>query len=306
MNPVRVLTGATASGKKEVGLELARRLGAEVIGLDSVKVYRGLAVGSASSTDSELLGLRTHLLGVVDPRESFSLGQFVSGASSAVAEIESRGNLVLFLGGTQLYLRALLRGLFNAPAADPVLRERLEEEAERFGVEALHARMARVDPVAAERIHERDFKRISRALEVYELTGMPISELQRTETRRPIDREFRVVGLHCEKDLLRARQAERVDRMLAGGLVEEVRRLHDSGLLVGESGRAIGYREILAHLEGELTLEAAREGILRATWRLTAHQRKWFRQFPEIVWVERREDSSLEELVRAVSAGWSG
>jgi len=304
VDPLRVLTGATGSGKKEVGLELARNLGAEVIGLDSVKVYRGLVVGAASPTQSEVDGVRTHLVGVVDPRETFSLGRYIDEVRSTVRQIEARGKSVLFLGGTPLYLQALLRGLFRGPPADPRLRRRLVEEAERFGVEALHARLAAFDPDAAGRILKRDFKRITRALEVYELTGRPISELQRTETRRPLDREFRVVALFCAPALLRRRQAERVDRMFAEGLVEEVRRLSEQGLLIGEPARAIGYREILAHLAGELTLQAAREAMLRSTWRLTVAQRKWFRRFPELVGVERREDSTLEELLEAVRLGF--
>lgn len=297
---VLVLTGATGTGKKEVGLEVARRLGAEVIGLDSVKVYHGLSVGAATPSESECVGVKIHLVGVIDPRHPFSVGQYVTAAQQAVLEILERSAVPLFLGGTPLYLRALLRGLFDGPPAEPEIRQRLLLEAEQEGVETLHARLSQVDPEAASRIMPRDFKRISRALEVHEVTGRPISELQIELTRKPIAADFRVAGLLCEYGLLRRRQQERVDRMLEQGLVGEVRELHSGDRLRGEAARAIGYREIVAHLEGRLSLEEARHEIVRSTWQLTRQQRKWFRRFPEIAWVERTEKSSVDELVAEV------
>lgn len=296
---VLVLTGATATGKKDVGIEVARRLRAEIVGLDSIKVYRGFAIGAAQPVEGERAGVPMHLVGEIEPGESFSLGRWIELAAAAVAGIRARGALPLFVGGTPLYLNALLRGFLDGPAPDESIRARLAAEVETGGVEALHRRLAAIDPVAGARIRPRDFKRISRALEVFELTGMPMTEVQRARTRRPIDGDFRVVAIRCERELLLRRQEARVDAMLARGLVAEVSILLEQGRLVGEAGQAIGYREIVPYLRGECTLEAARAEILRNNRDLTRKQRKWFKRFPEIRWVERTEASTTESLADA-------
>lgn len=301
-DPVYVLTGATASGKKEIGLEVARRLDAEVIALDSVKVFRGLRIGAARPRRADRAGLTFHLMGIADPREPFSVGRYLERAADAVGQIRARGRRPLFLGGTPLYLSGLLRGMFQGPPADQRIRDRLQQEADSIGVEALHQRLRAVDPEAATRIMPRDFKRISRALEVHELTGRPITELQRETTVRPIPGRFRVVALRCEDDELKRRQALRVERMLAAGLEREVRRLWKRQLLRGEAAGAIGYREMIGYLEGRHTLVEARDAMVRATWRLYTQQRKWLRRFEEIVWVERSRSSNPERLIDQVSA----
>lgn len=300
--PLLVLTGVTAAGKKEVGFELARRHGAELLALDSVKVFRGLRIGAARPRRSELQGLRLHLCGIADPRRPFSLGGYLEAAAAAVAAIRGRGRLALFLGGTPLYLLGLLRGLFAGPAADPAIRARLAREAAQCGVPALHARLAAVDPEAAARILAGDLKRITRALEVHELTGQPISRLQRERTRPRIAGEFRVAALRLAPEELRRRQELRVARMFERGLVREVTRLERRGLLKGEAAAAIGYAQVLAHLRGEISLAEAREQILVATRRLAARQQKWFRRFPEIRFVERAAGDSLEHLTAAVAS----
>ncbi len=299
-NRVFVLTGPTAAGKKEIGLGVARRLGAEVLGLDSVKVYRGLTIGAASPSTDEVEGVRIHLVGVADPTTTFSIGRYLELARAAVDEIAARGRRALFLGGTPLYLQALLRGFFPGPPADAAVRARLVQAAHQDGVESLHARLAGVDPEAARRILPRDLKRITRALEVHELTGRPISDLQRTETRRPIDRPFTVVGLRLEPGALAQRQRERVDRMLASGLVDEVRALLAADRLHGEAAAAIGYREVIEHLRGERSLADARDAIVRSTHQLVRKQMKWFRRFPEIRWIERGPDEPVGALVERV------
>ncbi len=300
--PVLVLTGPTASGKKEVGLALARRIGAEVVSLDSVKVWRGLSIGAAAPTDAERGGAPIHLMGVAEPGEPFSVGRYLQKAAAVVADIRARGAVPLFLGGTPLYLNGLLRGLFEGPPADAAVRARHLQEVERAGVESLHARLASVDPLAASRILPRDLKRISRALEVFELTGEPISTLQARDTRRPIEGEFRVAGLVLDRAFLDRRIEERVDRMLARGLIEEVRELRARGVLVGEAAAAIGYREVIAHLEGMTSLVEARDAIVRNTRRLVRKQTNWFRRFPEIRWVARDAATSLDALVDAAHA----
>ena len=300
IDDIHVLVGPTAVGKKEVGLPLARELGADVCFMDSIKVYRGLEIGAARPDPDALHGLHAYLAGVCDPDESFSVGRYLDQAADAVREIRARGRRPLFLGGTPLYLQGLLRGFFRGPPADPALRERLSTEAEEHGVESLHARLSAVDPVAAARIQPRDFKRICRALEVHQLCGRPLSELQESETRRVVDGRFRVAGLTCEPSLLHRRQELRVDRMLERGLVDEVRRLRAAGRLRGEAALAIGYREVADHLDGRCSLDEARDAIVVATRQLHRKQRKWFRRFPEIRWVERTERDTAEELIRRV------
>ncbi|MBI4882026.1 MAG: tRNA (adenosine(37)-N6)-dimethylallyltransferase MiaA [Planctomycetes bacterium] len=297
---IYLLTGCSATGKKDVGFAAARQLGADVVSMDSVKVFRGLEIGAARPSAEERRGIDVYLMDQVEPSDAFSAGRYLAAAASAVQEIRGKRRLPLFLGGTPLYLRALLRGLFAGPPASPEIRARLREEADSAGVEALHRRLAEIDPQAARQILPRDFKRISRALEVYALTGRPISELQRLYTHPAIDGTFRVVGLRCGPDLARQRQEARVERMLERGLVEEVRGLLARGVLQGEAAKAIGYREIAAHLRGELSLAEAREEIVRATHRLVRKQEKWFRRFPEIAWVERTEGSGNAELVAQV------
>lgn len=304
-DPLLVLTGETAAGKKEVGLALARRLGAEIVGMDSVKVYRGLTIGAAAA-DLEARGdVRLHVVGVAEPSEPFSVGRWIEAAQNAVSEIERRGARVLFLGGTPLYLRALLLGFFQGPPADPSVRARLEEEADRIGVDALHERLRAIDPDAARRIFRGDFKRISRALEVHALTGRDITSLQREGTVRPFAREVRVVGISVPAEAHRRRIERRVDRMIADGLVAEVKRLVEAGALRGEAAHAIGYREPAAHLRGELSPEQMRAAIVTNTRQLARKQRKWFRRFPEIRWVERAEGETVDAIVERVEAAFA-
>lgn len=298
--PSWVLTGPTAAGKKEVGLEVARRCNAEVIAVDSVKVYRGMRVGGAQPSAAEIEGVTIHLVGVADPNDPWNVGRWLEAAAAAVHEIRERGRIPLFLGGTPLYLNALLRGFFDGPASQPECRRRLESESAQLGVEALHARLALVDPDSAAWIGPRDEKRIVRALEVFEIAGVPISRLQRERTRRVVDGEFRVVGLTAPDDELRARQRARVLRMLENGLVEEVRGLVKSGALLGEAARAIGYREIVAFDRGEGSLDDAVAAIVRNTWELTRKQRKWFKRLTEIEWIVRTPGASTQSLADAV------
>lgn len=296
--PLRVLTGPTAAGKKEIAFALARRWPLGIVAMDSVKVYRGLRVGAAAPSEADIEGVEVHLVGIADPTRPYSVGDWVRDARNAVRAIEARGLDVLFVGGTPLYLRALLRGLFEGPGRDEQTRRRLEREAQSSGgPAALHARLARADPEAAARIHPHDIKRIVRALEVVERTGLPISQLWRQRTRLPFERPLRVAGIDWPEDQLERRQRERVEAMYRSGLVEEVRRLEEAGQLCGEARRAIGYREAIRVLRGEWTIERAMEETVRATRTLTRKQRKWFRQFPEIRWHRREEGEDPARLL---------
>ncbi|HSD66482.1 MAG TPA: tRNA (adenosine(37)-N6)-dimethylallyltransferase MiaA [Vicinamibacteria bacterium] len=278
--------GPTASGKSALALRLARARGGEIVSCDSLQVYRGLDIGSAKPTPEERAEVRHHLVDVADPGEAFSAAEYARLARVALAEIAARGRLAIVAGGTGLYLRALLLGLFEGPSRDDALRRRLEGLADRFGEARLHRLLARVDPVAAARIRPRDRVRVVRALEVYRATGLPISDQQRAGA--PALRGFRtlVVGLDPDRAALREAVEVRTRAMLARGLVEEVR-----GLLGHGYGsdlrplRAIGYRQAVAVVLGEMTAGEAEASIVAETMRFAKRQRTWFRhQQPGVAW----------------------
>src|SRR5689334_8622126 len=217
------LMGPTAVGKTAVGVALARRRGAEVIALDSMTLYRGMDIGTAKPTLAERGGVPHHLIDMLDPWESASVAEYRAWALARAAEVEARGRRALFVGGTALYLKALLRGLFEGPGADPALRAALEAEADHLGDAALHARLARADPAAAARLHVNDRRRVVRALEVIEATGRPLSALQAGHARPAAG--VLVFALERPRAELRDRIDRRVVQMFADGLVEEVRAL---------------------------------------------------------------------------------
>jgi tRNA dimethylallyltransferase len=289
------LTGPTAAGKTDVGIELARRLGAEIVSLDSMALYRGMDIGTAKPTAEQRAAVPHHLVDVIEPHEEYSLARYLDEAARCVAEIRGRGREVLFVGGTPLYLKGLLRGIFEGPPADRRLRRALREEAQRDGPEALHRRLARLDPEAAERLHPNDLKRIIRALEVYEKTGQPISELQRQfDTGRPAE-ECRVFVLDRPRAELHERINRRVEAMFAAGLVDEVRRLLAGGRgtvpfsqsenwdspLSRTARQAVGYREAIEHLRGERGLAETVELVKRHTRQMAKRQMTWFRSLSE-------------------------
>jgi tRNA dimethylallyltransferase len=276
------LTGPTAVGKTAVGVALARRLGAEVVALDSMTLYRGMDLGTAKPTPAEREGIPHHLIDVLDPWESASVAQYRAWAVETVAGIEARGHRVLFVGGTALYLKALLRGLFEGPGADPDRRQALEEEADRRGAAALHARLAALDPATAARLHPHNRRRIVRALEVVEATGRPLSQWQ-TEHDRPAPESVAVFALERPRDELRDRIDSRVVRMFADGLVEEVHRLQAGARPIGPTAaQGVGYREVLDRLAGRLSDEAMIERVQARTRQFAKRQMTWFRGLAEI------------------------
>jgi tRNA dimethylallyltransferase len=276
-----VLTGPTGSGKTHLGLELAERLGAEIVSMDSMALYRGMDIGTAKPTPAERRRVPHHLLDVLDPWESASVAWWLDQAATACRTIEARGRQVLFVGGTPLYLKALLHGLFDGPPADPGLRQRLTDAATQEGPAALHARLAAVDPDTAARLHPNDVRRVVRALEVWELTGRPISGWQtQWRTRRTPGEEGppRVLWLDLPRSELYARIDARVRTMIAQGLVEEVRALPRP--LSREAAQALGYKEILDHLVGRCGLEDAIRLIQTRSRQFAKRQLTWFRHLP--------------------------
>ncbi len=276
------LTGPTASGKTAVGLELAELLSAEIISLDSMALYRHLDVGTAKPTPAEQARVRHHLLDLVEPNEEFSLSQYVAAAHAAVAEIRGRGRQPLFVGGTPLYLKSLLRGVSQGPPPDWEFRAQVEAEVARIGPEALHARLAQVDPVAAAKLHVRDQRRIVRALEVYKLTGQPLShqQTQFDEPRR--NSGNRVFTLAWPRAELHQRIDARVDRMFAAGLVEETRGIMARyGSLSRTATQAVGYREVIELLEGKASLAETIERVQQHTRQFAKRQETWFKSLSE-------------------------
>ena len=276
------LTGPTAAGKSAVGVELARRIGAEIISMDSMALYRGMDIGTAKPSGQQRDAVPHHLVDVLEPREEYSLAQYVGAACRAVAEIRGRGRQVLFVGGTPLYLKGLLRGIFQGPPADWELRQRLEEEARRHGSAALHGRLAEVDAAAAARLHPNDTRRLIRALEVFEKTGQPISRLQQQFDEGRTAEQCRVFVLDWPRGELAARIDRRVEQMFAAGLVEEVRGLLAGPAPLSKTARqAVGYREVIEHVEGRCGLAETIALVGLHTRQLAKRQGTWFRSLSE-------------------------
>lgn len=287
------LTGPTAAGKTQVALELAERIGAEIVSLDSMAIYREMDIGTAKPTREQRARVPHHLLDVVNPVEEFSLAEYVDAAHVAAEEIAGRDKEVLFVGGTPLYLKALLRGLYSGPPPDWQFRQEVAAEVERVGVEALHERLAQIDPLSASKLHPHDRRRIIRALEVYRATGRPLSHMQTQFERGRTAEETRVFVLQWPRPLLHGRIEARVDRMFAGGLVEEVQQLTERyPALSRTASQAVGYRETIAYLAGERSLEETIERVKVRTRRFARRQETWFRSLSECRFVPR--DKSVE------------
>ena len=297
------LTGPTASGKTRIGLVLAERLGAEIISLDSMALYRGMDIGTAKPTPAEQALAPHHMLDVVDPTEDYSLSRYVEEVARLAGEIRQRGREVLLVGGTPLYLKSLLRGIFQGPPADWEFRREVEAEAARVGNEALHERLAQVDPLSAAKLHPNNQRRIIRALEVHRLTGQPISHLQlQFEEGRPAE-ACKVFRLEWPRPELHRRIDARVDRMFEAGLIEEVKGLlREYGELSRTAAQAVGYREVLEHLEGNLELEETIIRVRQRTRQFAKRQETWFRHLSECRSLPRTQDDDPAELAERMIA----
>ena len=301
------LTGATASGKTSVSLELARRIDAEIISLDSMAIYREMNIGTAKPNAEQLAAIPHHLIDIVDPNESFSVSQYRESALEKIDAIRSRGKQVLFVGGTALYLKSLLRGMFEGPPADWDFRNEVEKEIAEMGSEFLHQRLQMIDPVSAHNLHPNDHRRIIRALEVYKLTGQPISHWQMQFDDGNSENQCRVFTIRHARPILHQRIEERVDRMFENGLIDEVRSLLENWTVLGKTAaQAVGYREAIAHIEDELDLETTIEKVRVRTRRFARHQETWFRGLSEcrMIDIEGELDpaSLAEQLVEIGNA----
>ena len=296
---VFALLGPTAGGKSRLAMQIAARFSSarqvEIISIDSAQVYRGMDIGTAKPSSAERRAVPQHLIDLLDPTEGYSAGRFRDDAIRAVAQIHGRGRIALLVGGTMLYYRALSQGLDELPAANPDLRAQIDLEASRKGWPALHAELAAVDSATAARLDPGDAQRIQRALEVYRLTGMPISELQR-KSRPELPFELKAFSLAPDdRAELHRRIAERFDAMLSTGLVEELAALRkrfqlDAGL---PSMRCVGYRQAWQYLEGKCSEKEMRESGIAATRQLAKRQLTWLRRLPDLIAVDPLEPSAI-------------
>ncbi len=285
-------------------MELASIVGAEIISLDSMALYRGMDIGTAKPTPAEREAVAHHLIDVVDPHEDYSLARYVDAAHQAAEQIASRGRVPLFVGGTPLYLKSLLRGIFSGPPADWDLRRKFQAVAEGEGPEHLHARLLEVDPRSAARLHPRDMRRVIRALEVWEKTGQSITDLQAQFDRARPAEQCRVFVLDWPRSELVRRIDARVDAMFATGLVDEVNGLVARPRSLGRTAaQAVGYREVIEHLQGLRGLEATIERVKLRTRQFAKRQMTWFRSLSECHFVSIDGSTDVRQIARRIADG---
>jgi tRNA dimethylallyltransferase len=295
--PLCCIVGPTATGKTALALDVAEQLGGEILSMDSMLVYRGLDVGTAKPSAEEQARIPHHLIDQVGPHEIYDARRWLDDAREQIHEVRERGRTPIFVGGTGLYLAALLRGLFEGPDPDPVVRGALELRAEQEGAEVLHAELAKIDPAAAARIHVNDVRRVVRGLEVHEQTGRTLSDWQREwsdELAPRVERAY-IVGLHLETSVLDQRIKQRTALMLDAGWREEALAARQQGLS-RSAAQALGYDHILAWADGDVSRADTETAIALRTRQFARRQRTWYRKFP-IRWIEADATDRLERAL---------
>ena len=288
------LLGPTATGKTAVAIELVERLNGEIVSVDSRQIYRQMDIGTAKPTLREQQTARHHLIDCVDITHPFTVADYQTLADDAIADIQSRGKQVILVGGAGLYFRAIVDGLFEGPGADTALRKRFEQEVEQHGVNMLHNRLRTCDPISADRIHPNNVVRVIRALEIYELTGIPLSEHQQQWEPENQRYPFIAFGLTMPREILYRRIEHRVDRMLSNGLLAEVEALLAAGYSPDTFAlQSFGYKELIAYLNGHCTYVEAVEQLKRNTRRFAKRQLTWFRKDKRISWIDRESTSDV-------------
>ena len=295
-----LILGVTASGKGRLAFHLAKQLGAEIISIDSMKVYCRMDIGTAKPPREARAAIKHHLIDIVEPSDSFNVGLFLEHSSSAIEQIKRRNSPIVAVGGTALYIKALLYGLFEGPGTDQKIRSVLQERAKNEGLEHLYRELEKVDPLAVENIHPNDAKRIIRALEVYKITGGPISSLQQ-QWKHDMKHHWTIIGLQREKTDVSHRINSRAKKMIAAGLVDEVKSLLAEDKPLSKQARcAIGYAEIIDYLNGKIGLEDATELIKKNTRRLAKNQRTWFKTFKNVHWLDIEPEEPLEKTLTRI------
>lgn len=303
--PLFAVMGPTGTGKTALAMALAERVGGEIVSCDSAAVFRGLDVGTAKPSQEEQAAVRHHLIDEIEPDQQWSAAEFARHADDAIEDIRARGKTPILCGGTGLWMRALVRGIFEAPDIDPEIRQAIRRDLAERGPQAVHADLAAVDPVAAARIEETDPQRIGRALEVYRQTGTPISVLQDAHGFKGRRYDLIGVSITWPKEALAERLRARAERMYAAGIVEETEACLARGIQRDAPGLSIiGYRDVVRHLAGELSLEEAIASTAVATRQFAKRQRNWFRHEPDVQPIEREltPEAVLEQLQRRRAA----
>lgn len=299
--PILVIVGPTAVGKTKLSIRVAQLVDGEIISADSMQVYRNMDIGTAKPTVEERQGVPHHLIDIVPPSRDFTVAEYQELAEKVIADINARGKVPILTGGTGLYIRAVIDG-FDFPGSEDLdLRKKLAAYAKEHGREALHARLAEVDPSTAQRLHPNDLRRVIRAMEVYHLTGIPLSQhLARQENR--IQRHPAIMfGLTRDRHKLYERCDQRVDQMLKDGLLDEVKQLLDLGFDPRSTSlQAIGYKELIGYLQGEYDFDEAVRLLKRNTRRYAKRQFTWFRRDPRIRWINL-DELTWEEAARLIS-----
>jgi tRNA dimethylallyltransferase len=299
-SPTRiVLLGPTAGGKSEIALHLAERIGAEIVGADSRQIYRGLEIGTAAPSDADRRRVAHHLASFLPPSETYSAGRYARDARSAIADVESRGAAAVIVGGSGLYLRALLDGLFAGPERNEEVRAELLARLAERGLDDLREELGRVDPKALASIFPGDSVRVIRALEVHRLTGVPISELRRDRRNEGI--AARRYGIRWTRVALAHRIADRIEQQLRDGFLEQTRALSQAGHPENSPGlHTLGYRELLQHLRGDVTREEAVATIALRTRQLAKRQETWFRRVPDVRWFDLESPEEFRTIAREI------
>ena len=297
-----LILGVTASGKGQLAFNLAKQIGAEIISIDSMKVYRRMDIGTAKPPKEARAAVKYHLIDIVEPSESFNVGLFLEHSSSAIKQIKRRKSPIVAVGGTALYIKSLLYGLFEGPGTDENIRKKLQQRAKAEGLKQLYHQLENLDPVTTRRIHPNDAKRIIRALEVYELTGKPISSLQQ-QWKHNATHNWIIIGLRNDKADTNHRINSRVKGIIAASLADEVKSLLAEDKPLSKQARcAIGYAEIIDYLNGRITLEDATELIKKNTRRLAKSQRTWFKTFENVNWLDTKPKEPPENILTRAMA----
>ena len=298
------LMGPTASGKTALAIELAKRLPCDIISVDSALVYRGMDIGTAKPPAIEQAEAPHRLLDLIDPSESYSAADFRRDALREIESVVAQDRIPLLVGGTMLYYKALLEGLSPLPAADPLIRQAIETEAEQIGWDALHQQLQHIDPVSAARIHQNDPQRLSRALEVYRISGKTLTELTQTKGEQLPYRTLQFAIASTDRELLRQRIAERYQLMLSQGFEQEVRALYQRGDLNVDlpSIRCVGYRQMWEYLDGQLSYdEMVYRGIV-ATCQLAKRQMTWLRGWQNVTWLETGAANNADIICQSITS----
>jgi len=298
---IQILTGPTACDKTEIGFNVAREINGEIISADSMLFYRGMDIGTAKPSLSMRKSILHHFIDIIDPWESYSVGKYAKDVEDLIGNISRGKRKFLIVGGSPLYIKGIIDGIFNGPEADWNIRSELERIAEEKGNLYVHGILQKIDPVKADELHPNDLRRIIRAIEVYRKTGEQASELQERYKQSRMGYKFKIICLTRGMEDIYRRIDERVETMFNSGLVVEVQSLLDNPEgLSRQAGQALGYKEVIQYLEGRLTLEDAKEMVKLNTRRFAKRQMTWFRSFPDVQWLAAGEHEGPESISEGI------